>query len=90
MSQPKGLPENAFRPLQPGEVYVPMVPDGEVMTEVSTRSVGIGLIMTVIFSAAAAFIALKAGQGFETAIPIAIIAVGLSASSRERARCSKT
>jgi len=81
MSEPTGkkLPENAFRPLQPGEKYVPMVPDGQVVTEVSVRTIVIGLVMTVIFSAAAGFIALKTGQGFETAIPIVIISVGLSA-----------
>ncbi|MFH1017225.1 MAG: oligopeptide transporter, OPT family [Pseudomonadota bacterium] len=76
--QIRKLPDNAFRPLQPGETYVPMVTDSETVKEVSWRTVIIGLLMTVIFSAAAGFIALKTGQGFETAIPIVIISVGLS------------
>ncbi len=37
-----------------------------------------GLLMTVLFSAAAAFLGLKVGQVFEAAIPIAIIAVGMT------------
>ncbi|MFH1264020.1 MAG: oligopeptide transporter, OPT family [Pseudomonadota bacterium] len=76
---PRTLPENAFRPLNPGETYVPMVRDEETVREVSLRTIVTGLVMTVIFSAAAGFIALKTGQGFETAIPIVIISVGLSA-----------
>ncbi len=74
-----GLPENAFRELKEGESYIPLVSDETGVREVSVRSVLIGMIMTVVFSAAAGFIALKTGQGIETAIPIAIIAVGLSA-----------
>ncbi len=75
----KGLPENAFRELKEGESYIPIIRDEERVREVSLRSITIGLIMTVIFSAAAAFIALKTGQGIEAMIPISIIAVGLSA-----------
>ncbi|UCF68789.1 MAG: oligopeptide transporter, OPT family [Acidobacteriota bacterium] len=74
-----GLPENAFRELREGESYAPVISDEQRVTEVSLRSILIGLVMTVIFSAAAAFIALKTGQGIEAMIPIAIIAVGLSA-----------
>lgn len=37
-----------------------------------------GLVMTVIFSAAAAYLGLKVGQVFEAAIPIAILAVGIT------------
>src|SRR5512136_1848485 len=73
-----GLPENAYRPLKPGESYEPIVPADTALAEVSLRSVLFGLAMTVLFSAAAAYIALKLGQGIETAIPIAILAVGFS------------
>ena len=45
--------------------------------EVTPYSVSVGIIMAVLFSAAAAYLGLKVGQVFEAAIPIAIIAVGL-------------
>jgi len=77
-----GLPDNAYRPLAPGETYEPLVPAARAFAEISARSVTLGLAMTVLFSAAAAFIALKLGQGIETAIPIAILAVGFSAVAR--------
>ena len=73
----KGLPANARRPLQPGEAYVPLVPQDGV-PEVTPRAVTMGLIFCAIFSMAAAYLALKLGQGIEAAIPIAILAVGLS------------
>ena len=76
-----GLPENAFRELKDGEKYVPPLNPGKNYPEVTVYSVSIGLIMAVIFSAAAAFLGLKVGQVFEAAIPIAIIAVGLSSAS---------
>ncbi len=71
------LPENAYRPLKPGETYQPVVPAGEKMPEFTGRSLTLGLVMAALFSAAAAFLGLKAGQVFEAAIPIAIIGVGL-------------
>ncbi len=74
-----GLPENAFRPLAPGETYRPIIPADVSPPEVTLRAVVLGLGLTILFSAAAAFIALKLGQGVETAIPIAILAVGFSA-----------
>src|SRR5512137_783910 len=74
----KGMPEGAFEVLPPGKEYAPYVAAGTVLPEVTARSVVLGLIMAVIFSAAAAFLGLKIGQVFEAAIPIAIIAVGLS------------
>ncbi len=74
-----GLPENASRPLAPGESYRPLIAPERTVPEVTVRSVIFGLAMTVLFSAAAAYIALKLGQGVETAIPIAILAVGGSA-----------
>ena len=80
----KTLPENAYTELKPGEEYVPVMPPHKQVPEVSFYSVIIGLIMAVIFSAAAAYLGLKIGQVFEAAIPIAIIAVGLSASTKRK------
>ena len=74
----EGLPENARRPLEPGEVYVPIVPDEAGVHEVTARSVTLGLMFCAVFSMAAAYLALKVGQGIEAAIPIAILAIGLS------------
>lgn len=73
----KGLPENARRELKEGESYVPLVP-GMGVPEVTPRSVVLGLVFCALFSMAAAYLALKLGQGIEAAIPIAILAVGLS------------
>ena len=73
----KGLPENAYRELKKGETYRPLMSPDKVYPEVSVWSVSVGILMTVIFSAAAAFLGLKVGQVFEAAIPIAIIAVGV-------------
>ncbi len=72
------LPENANRPLKPGEKYTPILKPTENYPEVTPYSVLMGVLMAVIFSAAAAYLGLKVGQVFEAAIPIAIIAVGLS------------
>lgn len=74
------LPENAHRELKPGETYQPLLSPRKTYPEVTPWSVSIGIIMTVIFSAAAAYLGLKVGQVFEAAIPIAIIAVGLSSA----------
>ncbi len=74
----KGLPENAYTELKPGETYEPIMSPNKVYPEVTTWSVIWGIIMAAIFSAAAAYLGLKIGQVFEAAIPIAIIAVGLS------------
>ncbi|MBR4794472.1 MAG: OPT/YSL family transporter, partial [Bacteroidaceae bacterium] len=72
------LPENAHRPLEKGEKYKPLMPADSKPKEVTLYSVGVGLLMTVLFSAAAAYLGLKVGQVFEAAIPIAILAVGIS------------
>ena len=72
------LPENAHRELGPGEEYKPILGAGKSFPEVTPYSVVMGLIMVVIFSAAAAYLGLKVGQVFEAAIPIAIIAVGVT------------
>jgi len=73
----KVLPVNAFRELEAGEVYIPVVPPEDDRPEVSYRSVAIGVIMVVIFTFAAAYIGLKTGNVIETSIPIAILAVFL-------------
>jgi putative OPT family oligopeptide transporter len=75
----KGLPENAYKELKPGEEYTPLMRPDTTPAEVTPWSVGWGLVMAVVFSAAAAYSGLKIGQVFEAAIPIAILAVGLSA-----------
>ena len=74
------LPENAQRELKAGEEYKPILSPDKNYPEVTPWSVSIGLLMTIIFSAAAAYLGLKVGQVFEAAIPIAIIAVGLSSA----------
>jgi putative OPT family oligopeptide transporter len=73
------LPENAFRPLAPGERYESVVPPSARVPEVTLRSVLQGFLWSIVFSAAATYIALKLGQGIESAIPISILAVGFSA-----------
>ena len=73
-----GLPENAYKELKEGEEYSPVMDRAKVYPEVTPWSVGWGLVMSVLFSAAAAYSGLKIGQVFEAAIPIAILAVGLS------------
>ena len=76
------LPENAFRELSPGEEYTPiMKPEGSY-PEVNAWSVTWGIVMAILFSAAAAYLGLKVGQVFEAAIPIAIIAVGVSTATK--------
>ena len=80
----KSLPENAYRELQPGEEYKPVMPSNSVFPEVTTWSLVMGLLMAVVFSAAAAYSGLKIGQVFEAAIPISIIAVGASAAARKK------
>src|SRR5690554_1019659 len=78
------LPENAYRELAPGEEYKPVLPSSKPVTEVSGYSIFMGLLMAVIFSAAAAYSGLKIGQVFEAAIPISIIAVGASAAFKRK------
>ncbi len=75
---PVELPENAFRELANDENYRPLMHPARDYREVTPYSVGMGLLLAVIFSAAAAYLGLKVGQVFEAAIPIAIIAVGVS------------
>jgi len=79
-----GLPSNAYTELKPGEEYKPIMSPNRKVPEVSMYSVVWGLLMAVLFSAAAAYLGLKIGQVFEAAIPIAIIAVGLSAVTKRK------
>ncbi len=76
------LPDNAFRELKPGENYDPVMSPEKVYPEVNMWSVTWGIVMAMLFSAAAAYLGLKVGQVFEAAIPIAIIAVGVSTASK--------
>lgn len=76
------LPENAFRELRDGESYEPMMSARESYPEVNAWSVTWGVLMAMLFSAAAAYLGLKVGQVFEAAIPIAIIAVGVSTAAK--------
>jgi len=80
----KGLPENAYTELKEGEEYQPIMSPHKQVPEVNTWSVLWGLVMAIIFSAAAAYLGLKVGQVFEAAIPIAIIAVGLSTVAKRK------
>lgn len=79
-----GLPENAFRELKPGEQYTPLMSPDKTYPEVNLWSVLWGIGMAVLFSAAAAYLGLKVGQVFEAAIPIAIIAVGVSGAAKRK------
>lgn len=79
-----GLPENAFRPLKPGEAYEPLLKADRQYPEVTTWSVTWGVLMAILFSAATAYLGLKVGQVFEAAIPITIIALGLSSATKRK------
>jgi len=82
--KPVSLPENAQRELKPGEKYQPILDPAKSYAEVTPYSVCIGILMVVLFSAAAAYLGLKVGQVFEAAIPIAIIAVGLTSALKKK------
>ena len=77
-SESKSLPENAYRPLAPGEVYKPVVPASAKLPEATPRSILWGLFLCAIFTAASAYSGLKVGQVMEAAIPISILAIGLA------------
>ena len=83
-NKPTSLPENAYRKLEPGEQYEPLLKPDKEYPEVTPWSVSMGLVMTIIFSAAAAYLGLKVGQVFEAAIPIAILAVGFSSALKKK------
>jgi len=74
----KTLPENAYKPLHKGELYLPIVPASAELPEVTSRSILWGVLFCVIFTVASAYSTLKVGQGMEAAIPISILAIGLA------------
>lgn len=78
------LPENAFRKLKAGEIYNPIMSPNKTYSEVNIWSIAWGILMAILFSAAAAYLGLKVGQVFEAAIPIAIIAVGISSATKRK------
>ncbi len=80
----KSLPANAYQPLKDGELYMPLVPTGMSLPEVTWRAVLWGTLLCIIFSVASAYSALKVGQGMEAAIPISILAIGLARVYRRR------
>ncbi|MCK5056212.1 MAG: oligopeptide transporter, OPT family [Candidatus Aminicenantes bacterium] len=80
----KGLPENAYRKLKPGEEYKPVVPADAPLPEITLYSVTWGIVYVVLFSMASAYLGLKIGQVFEAAIPIAILAVGFSSMLKRK------
>jgi len=80
----KTLPENAYKPLQDGELYLPIVPASGELPELSSRSIFWGILFCVLFSVASAYSTLKVGQGMEAAIPISILAIGLARVYRRR------
>ena len=79
-----GLPENAYRELNEGEEYKPILSPNKKYPEANAWSVTWGLLMAILFSAAAAYLGLKVGQVFEAAIPIAIIAIGVSGAAKRK------
>ena len=83
-AESKSLPENAYVPLAPGEVYEPMVAAGEAPPETTPRTIFWGLLFCIIFTVASAYSGLKVGQVMEAAIPISILAIGLARLYRRR------
>ncbi len=78
------LPDNAYKELKPGEKYIPFIPAERVIEEVTVRSLFAGMLLCIIFSFAAAYLGLRVGQVFEAAIPISILAVGMSGLFRRK------
>ena len=82
--QQTGVPENAFRELKKGEQYEPLMSPERTYKEVTVWSVLWGVLMAVVFSAASAYLGLKVGQVFEAAIPITIIAIGVTGATHRK------
>src|SRR5574337_810572 len=80
----KTLPENAYKPLHEGELYLPIIPASVETPELSARAIFWGVVFCVIFTVASAYSTLKVGQGMEAAIPISILAIGLARFYRRR------
>jgi putative OPT family oligopeptide transporter len=83
-NEPTSLPENAYRPLKPGESFQPIIPSTAKEPELTFRSIFWGVVLCVIFSVASAYSGLKVGQGMEAAIPISILAIGLARVYKRR------
>ncbi len=86
MNEPEttSLPDNAYRPLKPGETYTPIVQSTMQAPELTARAILWGVVFCVIFTVASAYSALKVGQGMEASIPISILAIGLARMYRRR------
>ena len=82
--EPKSLPENAYHPLKPGEVYAPIIHAQVTMPELTARAILWGAFLCIVFTVASAYSTLKLGQGMEAAIPISILAIGLARAHRRR------
>jgi len=80
----KSLPANAYEPLPPGTVYTPLVPAEARLPELTSRSIGWGIFLCIVFTVASAYSGLKVGQVMESAIPISILAIGLARVYRRR------
>jgi putative OPT family oligopeptide transporter len=83
-TETKSLPENAYEPLAPGEIYQPMVPADQAPPETTPRAILWGFFLCIIFTVASAYSGLKVGQVMEAAIPISILAIGLARVYRRR------
>ncbi|HYI10672.1 MAG TPA: oligopeptide transporter, OPT family [Thermoanaerobaculia bacterium] len=83
-AESKSLPENAYLPLFPGEIYEPMVPASQAPPEATPRAIAWGFFLCIIFTVASAYSGLKVGQVMEAAIPISILAIGLARVYRRR------
>ncbi len=80
----KALPENAYRPLKPGETYSPIIHAQMHAPELTARAILWGLFLCVVFTTASAYSTLKVGQGMEASIPISILAIGLARAYKRR------
>lgn len=80
----KSLPEDAYKPLAPGQTYKPLIPAHAQVPELTWRSVLWGVFLCLVFSVASAYSGLKVGQVMEAAIPISILAIGLARVYRRR------
>ncbi len=83
-AETKSLPENAYLPLEEGEVYQPMVPAEQAPPETTWRAILWGFFLCIVFTVASAYSGLKVGQVMEAAIPISILAIGLARVYRRR------
>ncbi|HEY4961391.1 MAG TPA: OPT/YSL family transporter, partial [Terriglobales bacterium] len=76
--EPKSLPTNAYVPLELGQAYDPLISADKRIPELSSRSIGWGIFLCIVFTVASAYSGLKVGQVMESAIPISILAIGLA------------